>query len=426
MLAEGQFRLSIEDRNRLARIIADMYEFIDEGARGRRVLLQSAGLRRFIDMPLSGDALTIAEDLVGRLDDFNAYLPENPRYHPLGALLSYILNFVRDLPLDRASFLAGLMIRYSLVRDPTYIDRLRADYTITDDAVHIPAPAQIVSPRPGVARSGGPAFDITIPARKEEELESIIHSEDNFLDISLLAGAIYSAQAVCIIQDRNNEAKGTGLLIGPDLLLTNQHVLKDKKYLDEMIARFDYQIDPNGIEQAGRKFEFQTDFYHSSPPSELDYALVRLQGCPLKHMPIPNAMDKLSYQELLLCGKHRGFLQLAEHFIKEGDRVNIIQHPEGKPAKVVLTQNYVVVDMTEARVWYVADTMDGSSGSPVFNKNWEVIALHHSGKPYPPDSVKDTVKKLWKGKFRVNEGIPVRALIKDFKKENLFQYLPRS
>jgi endonuclease G, mitochondrial len=93
--------------------------------------------------------------------------------------------------------------------------------------------------------------------------------------------------------------------------------------------------------------------------------------------------------------------------------------------KVVMTQNYVAGDMTETGVHYVADTMEGSSGSPVFNRNWEIVALHHSGKPFPKESVASAGKRLWKGKFRVNEGVPIRAILADFKKKGLDRHLPK-
>jgi V8-like Glu-specific endopeptidase len=111
--------------------------------------------------------------------------------------------------------------------------------------------------------------------------------------------------------------------------------------------------------------------------------------------------------------------------VKEHERVNIIQHPEGDPMKAVMTQNYVVRDMSNSRVQYVADTMEGSSGSPVFNRKWEVVALHHSGTPYPPEAVGETLKKAWKGRFRVNEGIPMRAILADFRDKDLERHLPR-
>jgi hypothetical protein len=103
--------------------------------------------------------------------------------------------------------------------------------------------------------------------------------------------------------------------------------------------------------------------------------------------------------ELLTKGKHRGYLTLSPRLIMENERVNIVQHADGRPLQVVMTQNYVVKNMSKTRVQYVADTMDGSSGSPVFNQNWEIVALHHSGNPYPRDSLANELKRAWKGPF---------------------------
>jgi V8-like Glu-specific endopeptidase len=38
-----------------------------------------------------------------------------------------------------------------------------------------------------------------------------------------------------------------------------------------------------------------------------------------------------------------------------------------------------VVLVGEGRVQYLTDTLPGSSGSPVFDADWNVVALHHSG-----------------------------------------------
>ena len=115
---------------------------------------------------------------------------------------------------------------------------------------------------------------------------------------------------------------------------------------------------------------------------------------------------------------------LSPLILVEDQRVNILQHPNGQPMKVVMTQNYVC-HTTETRVQYVADTMAGSSGSPVFNNRWEVVALHHSGSPYPPEAVADKVKKAWKGRFRVNEGVLMKAILKDFKAKGIDNHLPQ-
>jgi V8-like Glu-specific endopeptidase len=410
--------LTTDERQRLVATLAQLYDFT-EGSRARRVLIEQAGLRRFVPViDLSGPPSTVAGDLVSKLEPFGA-LPERPTHHALGALVAYVLT-LGDLPRDQASFLARLVVVHQLVGDPAYLDRLRADYGITE-APEATAPKLAHAPAPSAAAPAEPGFDPAVG--DESALEQVLNSEDNFLDIDLLVGALYSAAAVCRIEVPEGTAQGTGFLVGPDLLLTNQHVLKSEKWLEEATARFDYRVQGASVATPGRLFRFRHDFYHASPPEAFDYALARLESAPLGEVTVSGG--DASMLDLLRAGKHRGYLALAPRFVKAQDRVNIIQHPDVQPMKVVMTQNYVVVDMSDTRVQYVADTMGGSSGSPVFNQNWEVVALHHSGAPYPADSAGQSLKKIWKGKFRVNEGIPMRGLLRDFRDKGLERYLPK-
>ncbi len=57
--------------------------------------------------------------------------------------------------------------------------------------------------------------------------------------------------------------------------------------------------------------------------------------------------------------------------------VNIIQHPRGRPKEVALQDNQVV-KVDNVVVQYSCDTEPGSSGSPVFNNQWQLVALHHA------------------------------------------------
>ena len=416
------FSIEPPDRVAITKGLASLYEF-SGSPRDRRVLLAQAGLGRFIStIDLSGAALTVAGDLVSRLEDYGTPLPEQPSKYPLGALLSYVVE-LSDVPPESKRVYADVIVKYVLVSDADYIEKLRRDYSVTLEPVR-DQDQQFAAPPRGVTEASEPLFKESV--KDDAGLETIISSEDNFLDVQLLSGALYCAQAVCRIESPVGRALGTGVLIGPDLLLTNQHVLKNKDYLQESVARFDYKIlDGTGVASPGRVVKLQSDFYHSSSSEDLDYALVRTKGRPLEKVAALGEDTKLTPRELLARGKHRGFLQVAPRFIREHERVNVIQHPNGDPLKVVMTRNYVVVDMTETRVQYIADTMEGSSGSPVFNQNWELIALHHSGKPYPPESAGDSLKKIWKGRFRVNEGIPIRAILEDFKQKGLDHYLPQ-
>ena len=54
-------------------------------------------------------------------------------------------------------------------------------------------------------------------------------------------------------------------------------------------------------------------------------------------------------------------------------------------------------------VQYLTDTMPGSSGSPVFNAAWEVVALHHSGGWFREPGGKEQL-------FR-NEGIAIGQVL---------------
>jgi V8-like Glu-specific endopeptidase len=61
----------------------------------------------------------------------------------------------------------------------------------------------------------------------------------------------------------------------------------------------------------------------------------------------------------------------------------------------------------------LTDTLPGSSGSPVFDSRWQVVALHHSGGHLTQPGSKG--KRLF---FR-NEGIHVKAILKGLAERGL-------
>jgi hypothetical protein len=73
-------------------------------------------------------------------------------------------------------------------------------------------------------------------------------------------------------------------------------------------------------------------------------------------------------------------LSAAEGKLIVGEYVSIIQHPSGERKQVALRENQVI-DVLDNFAHYRTDTSPGSSGSPVFNDQWEIVALHHSGIP---------------------------------------------
>src|ERR1035438_790116 len=121
--------LDPSERQTLISIVGNLYQFTDGGAQGRRVLLWSAGLQKFVGtLKLGEGADMVAGDIVALLENYG-YLPERPTYHALGALLTTVLQ-LPELSTDKQKSLATIIVKYSLVADPVYIQDLRSTYGV--------------------------------------------------------------------------------------------------------------------------------------------------------------------------------------------------------------------------------------------------------------------------------------------------------
>ena len=106
---------------------------------------------------------------------------------------------------------------------------------------------------------------------------------------------------------------------------------------------------------------------------ELDYALLRLAE-PVGELPVGKGAN----------AEPRGWLALGTTAVDFPSKqvVAILQHPETLPMKLALsTSEVITVTGGGRRIRYTLPTENGSSGSPVFDGDWTVIALHHSGDP---------------------------------------------
>jgi len=205
------------------------------------------------------------------------------------------------------------------------------------------------------------------PARTVAQLsqERIVGSSD-LVDINYLELAIAVGRGVARIQIGNEY--GTGFLVGPGLAMTNHHVIEDEDDARRAQFQFDYQDNASGDLLA--RHDFQADpaaFFFTEP--ELDFTIVGL-GALSDH-----GRSLTAYPWLKLIGE----TGKAE----AGDPVNIIQHPRGGLKQIAFRENKIIEipDSRKSFLYYTTDTEPGSSGSPCFNDQWEVVALHHSGVP---------------------------------------------
>jgi Trypsin-like peptidase domain len=102
---------------------------------------------------------------------------------------------------------------------------------------------------------------------------------------------------------------------------------------------------------------------------ELDYALLRLAS---------RAGDEQ------VKGGPRGWITLPSAVVPlpADGPILIVQHPEGTPMKLAMdTQAVIGLNGNGTRINYRTNTDPGSSGSPAFTMEWDIVALHHSGDP---------------------------------------------
>ena len=60
-------------------------------------------------------------------------------------------------------------------------------------------------------------------------------------------------------------------------------------------------------------------------------------------------------------------------------RAYIIGHPKGLEQPQFSLQDNLLLDYDGSRLHYRSPTEPGSSGSPVFDDQWQLIGLHHAG-----------------------------------------------
>ncbi|MCQ0970220.1 serine protease [Paracoccus sp. TK19116] len=187
---------------------------------------------------------------------------------------------------------------------------------------------------------------------------------------------------------------GTGFLVGDGRVLTNWHVVDQIRSLggaDRMAVRFDYHKGADGDEPgevmavrevlderpcAPSEIAGQAD---AEPgPDDLDYALLSL--------------DKPTGD--------RGWITLRQPPpVAKDDPIVIVQHPQAATMKFALDDSAVEGFVHQnRRLRYRTNTEGGSSGSPCFNWDLDLVALHHLGDPTLTDP-------------QYNQGIPIGLVL---------------
>ncbi|MEQ8882407.1 MAG: serine protease [Cyclobacteriaceae bacterium] len=142
-----------------------------------------------------------------------------------------------------------------------------------------------------------------------------IIGDDDFLGINFFEVGLAVSRSVCKVHVLDGSKRflgsGTGFMVSPSLMITNNHVLESVEIGMNSTAEFDFQLDRRGNTLPSVHFAFDpVAFFHTN--QALDYSLIAVK-------PIGNSGKELS-----------GFgwnKMLGEGKALIGDPLNIIQHP---------------------------------------------------------------------------------------------------
>ena len=211
---------------------------------------------------------------------------------------------------------------------------------------------------------------------EREFVERVVDTEVGFRSATVfLTRLLQLAARVCLVEVVTGGrlvSGGTGFLVRPDLVLTNHHVLE--RVIDgrsspaDATFTFDFHELPDGSLSRGSVHRIATDGLVShSPdtPTGLDYALARLDASP--------GTDRMP------DGSERSAIAVPRTAPNPviGTPLLILQHPDGEPLRLAWENKGVTgVDTDGMRITHAVNTEHGSSGSPCFTYDLELVALH--------------------------------------------------
>lgn len=345
-------RLKYEDRNKLHGILEKLPIMGDY--ENRRQLLISAGLDEVIpQINLQGSSFVVASSIIEILESYGKVTFE---HEALGCLINRLKSLI-GVDNEIQAFLDHLLLDYSMM-----------------------VPIKTLSKQPSWKIASSP----------EDTFEKII-GENTLRHVAFLQRGLQISKAVAYIEIENKWS-GTGFMISSKFLITNNHVIHNEMFLPSTTFRFNYQLTFDGNPEIFKEYKAKDNgFFYTNP--DLDYTIVELEQQP---------------------GNIWGFLSLKNNpKIFTNERVNIVQHPAGMPKQISFQNNFVAYIDSKIMQYYTS-TMSGSSGSPVLNDRWQVVAIHHAGGML---SEPKTMRK-----YNRNEGVRISAILDDLP-ENIKQKL---
>ena len=192
---------------------------------------------------------------------------------------------------------------------------------------------------------------------------------NEILLLGFFCAGLIASRAVGRIKVAGGMEHATGFLVSPDIVMTNEHVLSNIDVASASEIDFE-DFDVVGNHRITRSCRLDPNRFYFAD-KELDVALVAVEQSEHSQA----VTSELGWHPMIG----------GEGKILIGDPVNIIQYPGGIHKSIVVHNSNLTHLENGGEFdnfcWYTSDTKKGSSGSPIFNNRWEVIAVHHRSVP---------------------------------------------
>ena len=290
---------------------------------------------------------------------------------------------------DELAYMYNTQLGRNLARDTSL--RLRLDIVV-DNAVDRAVTEGRLDGLVAAAIAGNPGNELlkalrtsglaphagAIGPRERALAEQVVNVRAGFRSATaFLTRLLRLAGRVCLVEVVTGGrlvSGGTGILVGPDLVVTNHHVLQrvldGPSSPDDVRCTFDFHELADGTRSQGSVHGLAASGLVASSPNEpagLDYALVRLDGRPGAHR-LPDGTERGAFE-----------LRASTPIPVVDTPLLILQHPERLPMQLAWENDGVVgVDDDGMRISHAVNTENGSSGSPCLTYDLELVALHHA------------------------------------------------
>ncbi|MEH2279914.1 MAG: LamG-like jellyroll fold domain-containing protein [Nostoc sp.] len=237
---------------------------------------------------------------------------------------------------------------------------------------------------------------------------------------------------------------GSGFLVGVTHLITNKHVISDTNSARQCVAQFNYAEDTQGNTLPSIDYQLAPEILFISERN-LDYTLVQLKSgtftrqagskfgwvqlvesedniCPgLRNISIdnPKLVSKENIEENQKVVSKENTEENQKKTEEEGlndylpgDQVIIVQHPKGRKKEIALNDKVIDDGLYKNFLRYRTDSDYGSSGSPVFNNKWQLVALHHAAILKKTDPAKED-------EVIAQQGVRICRIVEDLKKKSI-------